>query len=75
MVAAYDLKAFSASSDKNAATFLIFLMFAWSIVPFTYLLGFLFKGYGNAQVGSFFINFLQSIIAIILFILRIIPTT
>jgi ATP-binding cassette subfamily A (ABC1) protein 3 len=38
-------------------------------------MGFMFKSYGNAQVGTFFLNFLQSIIAIVIFVLRLIPST
>lgn len=53
------------------ATCLIFLFFGLANIPFTYILGYLFKDYGNAQGVIYFFNFVSGgIVTIIILILR-----
>jgi len=75
MVLAYDIDSFT-GSESFGAVVLLFILYGWSIIPFSYFLGFLFEAYGNAQVASFFLHFLLGGIgAMIVLILRIIPST
>ena len=54
----------------------LFFLFSWAIGPFCYLFSFLFNFEGNAMLVTFFINVvLGTIIPLVIFILRLIPTT
>ncbi|KAL4478578.1 hypothetical protein ABPG74_006813 [Tetrahymena malaccensis] len=75
MIIAYDISSFTDSSCLGAISLMVFL-YGWSIIPFSYFTSFVFGDYGNAQVSSFFINFLfGGIMPMIIFILRIIEST
>lgn len=47
MVYAYDISAFTADDCMGAVVLLLFL-YGWSVIPFSYFLGFIFADYGNA---------------------------
>jgi len=54
----------------------LFLFYGWAIIPFSYLFGFLFVSFGNAQVMSFFVHFiLGGIFPLLMFILNVIQST
>ncbi|KAL4488927.1 hypothetical protein ABPG72_005714 [Tetrahymena utriculariae] len=75
MVYAYNISAFTDDDCMGAVVLLLFL-YGWSVIPFTYFIGFFFEDYGNAQVAAFFINFMAGgIFPLIIFILRIIKST
>ncbi|KAL4489354.1 hypothetical protein ABPG72_019009 [Tetrahymena utriculariae] len=75
MILAYDISSFTESSCLGAISLMVFL-YGWSIIPFSYLTSFVFGDYGNAQISSFFINFLfGGIMPMVIFILRIIEST
>ncbi len=75
MVLAFNIKAFT-EDDSFGAVVLLFILYGWSIIPFSYLIGFAFQGYGNAQVASFFLHFLMGGIgSLVVMILRFIPST
>lgn len=48
MIYAFDLSMFTDEGDVMAALCLLFFLYGFSIIPFTYLFGFLFKSHGNA---------------------------
>jgi len=76
MIKAYNLEAFL---DDNGypATWALCLMLGVALMPFTYLLSFLFKDYGNAQTVTFFICYLSGggLFVLVVLILRIIDST
>lgn len=43
MIAAFNIETFSENSDTLSACILTFVLYGWSIVPFSYLFGFAFK--------------------------------
>lgn len=47
MIYAYDIKGFIKDDCLSAVILLLFL-YGWSVIPFTYVIGFLFGDYGNA---------------------------
>lgn len=47
MVLAYDIAVFTIDESYQAVC-LLFILYGWSIIPFSYLLGFVFEAYGNA---------------------------
>lgn len=54
-----------------AATILLFLFYGLANIPFTYLVGYAFKDYGNAQGIVYFINFVAGgLVTIIILVLR-----
>ena len=76
MVEAFNIKAFTSTPDRYSAVCLLFLLFGWAIIPFTYLSGFLFKNYGASMTTTFFFNFLLgSLGSMLVFILRLIDST
>lgn len=63
-------------SDVFPYIVLQFLLFGLCDMSFTYLLGFLFKNYGSAQVAGFFFHFIVgSIFPLVIYILRLFPDT
>jgi ATP-binding cassette subfamily A (ABC1) protein 3 len=48
MMLAFNITVFTDESRTFGAVSLLFLLYGWSIIPFSYLFGFLFKSYGNA---------------------------
>ena len=59
--------------DALAATCILFFLYGTANIPLTYIFGFIFTDYGNAQVGVFFFNFiLGGLITIIILVLRLI---
>lgn len=72
-------KALSISSltDGNAYTgvILLFIFYGSSYIFFTYSFAFLFKDYGNAQAGYYFLTFIVGgMLPILTFLLRILGT-
>lgn len=58
------------------AVALLFYLYGWAIIPFTYLMGFMFKKYGNAQVSAFFLHYLVgTILPLVTYILRFFDST
>lgn len=53
------------------ATCLLFLFYGLANIPLTYILGYIFKDYGNAQGAVYFFNFVAGgILTIIILVLR-----
>jgi ATP-binding cassette subfamily A (ABC1) protein 3 len=48
MVLAYNLEVFSSEDRTYGAICLLFFLYGYAIIPFSYLFGFMFKQYGNA---------------------------
>jgi ATP-binding cassette subfamily A (ABC1) protein 3 len=58
------------------ASCLLFLFYGLSNIPLTYILGYLFKDYGNAQGAVYFFNFVSGgILTLIILVLRWISTS
>ncbi|EAR99563.1 ABC transporter family protein (macronuclear) [Tetrahymena thermophila SB210] len=75
MVLAYDIDTF-ASGENLGAISILFILYGWGIIPFTYSFGFLFQSSGSAQVTGFFFNFLTgAVLPVLVMVLRIIKTT
>lgn len=53
----FQVEAFTAESRVIQCVTLLFYLFGYSMISFTYLTSFLFKVYGSAQVSTFFLNF------------------
>lgn len=73
-------KAFSITSmiedDNWGVTWLLFILYGFAVIPFTYLSSFLFNDYGAGQLASFFFNMIVGcIINIVMWVLRIIPSS
>ena len=58
MAFAFDIETFTDDGDSFAALALLFIFYGWSAINFSYLTGFFFKSYGNAQVATFFLHFI-----------------
>ena len=57
--------------DAYTASCLLFLFYGLSNIPLTYILGYLFKDYGNAQAGYYFFTFvIGGLVTIIILVLR-----
>ena len=57
--------------DALAASAILFFLYGLTNIPLTYILGYLFKDYGNAQAALYFINFVAGgILPMIILILR-----
>ncbi len=75
MCKAFDMKAL-VEDDNWAVMWLLFLLYGYAVIPFTYLLSFLFKDPGSGQLVLFFFNLVTGgIVTIVIFILRIISST
>ena len=48
MTLAFGIETFTEDGEAFAALSLLFLLYGWGIINFTYLTGWLFKSYGNA---------------------------
>ncbi|KAL4492594.1 hypothetical protein ABPG72_007707 [Tetrahymena utriculariae] len=76
MVLAYNIDAFTSNQSDYSAVCLLFILYGWAIIPFSYLTSFIFKDYGTAQVTNFFIHFIMGAVGpLVIFILRIINST
>jgi ATP-binding cassette, subfamily A (ABC1), member 3 len=67
MSLAFDIKSFTGDSESFGALALLFILYGWSAINFSYLTGFIFKSYGNAQVATFFLHFIMVIYYFFLF--------
>lgn len=59
--------------EDNAinATAALFFLYGLANIPLTYILGYLFKDYGNAQAAVYFFNFVSGgIVSLVIYILR-----
>jgi len=61
MIQAFSLTLYTMEPAFNYII-LIFVLYGWSMIPFIFLTSFLFKSYGNAQVGTYFFTFLIGVI-------------
>ena len=53
----------------------LFFLFGFANIPFTYMLSYLFKDYGNAQGMIYFFNFITGgLLPVIILILRLLNT-
>lgn len=60
------------SGDAFAATWLLFIFYGLSYISFTYIFGFVYHDYGNAQAAYYFITFVAGgMIPLITLLLRI----
>lgn len=48
MMKVYNITAFTDSDETYGSSSLLFILYGWSIIPFSYLFGFVFKQYGSA---------------------------
>lgn len=75
MVLAFNINTFS-SGKGFAAISILFILFGWAVIPFTYLIGFLFEDTGSSQVAAFFFNFVLGAIGpLLMMILRLLKST
>jgi hypothetical protein len=57
--------------DAFGVTFMTFILYGLAYIPFTYIMGFVFKDYGNAQAGFYFFTFVAGgLLSMVIFILR-----
>lgn len=56
MCMAFDIKSL-VEGEALVATWLIFILFGFANVTFTYVMSFVFKDYGNSQAVFYFLNF------------------
>lgn len=75
MVLAFNIKTFSAGENFGGIS-ILFILYGWGIIPFTYCFGFLFSSSGSAQITGFFFNFITgAVLPVLVMVLRIIKTT
>ena len=43
MIAAFNIETFSETGETYSATVLLFVLYGWAIIPFSYVFGFAFK--------------------------------
>lgn len=61
------------SGEAYTGVWLLFIFYGLAYIPFTYIFAFVFKDYGNAQSGYYFLTFLiGGLLPVLTFILRII---
>jgi ATP-binding cassette subfamily A (ABC1) protein 3 len=71
LCSALSISAFT-SGNAYGGTWLLFIFYGLAYIPFTYILAFAFKDYGNAQAGYYFLTFVAGgMIPILTFLLRI----
>jgi ATP-binding cassette, subfamily A (ABC1), member 3 len=58
MCFAFNVETFTDTADSFWSLSLLFILYGWGAINFSYLTGWAFKNYGNAQVATFFINFI-----------------
>jgi hypothetical protein len=59
------------NGDAFAGTCLLFLFYGLAYISFTYIFAFVFKDYGNAQAGYYFLTFIiGGMFPILTFLLR-----
>lgn len=75
LILAFDMT--SMIDDGNyGIMWLLFFLYGWAVIPFSYAFSFLFKQQGNALLLSFFLHLLiGSIVSVVMFILRLIQST
>lgn len=62
--------------DALAATWLLFFLYGFANIPFSYLASFLFTDYGNSQAAFYFWNFLMGgLLSVVILVLRMIGDT
>lgn len=72
MIYAFDLEFYTEEGEVMGCITLLLFLYGFSIIPFTYVFGFLFKGPGNAQVLSFFLHYLMGgMIPLVMWILKV----
>lgn len=65
----------SLTGDSLGATWALFMLYGLAYIPFTYIVAYLFKDYGNAQAGFYFFTFVTGgLLPILTFVLRILGT-
>jgi hypothetical protein len=63
------------TGNAYAALWMLFIFYGLAYISFTYIFSFLFKDYGNAQAGFYFLTFIiGGMIPILTFLLRILGT-
>ena len=71
----FSVKAWT-SDDSYGVVWSVFILFGFAVIPFVYLLSFLFKDYGTAKTAAYFINFLSGfILSMFITVLRIIKSS
>lgn len=48
MVYAYNIETFTETTEIMNAVALLFILYGWCVISFSYVFGWLFKSYGNA---------------------------
>lgn len=62
--------------DDWGATWLVFILYGFSLISFTYMFSFIFKDFGNGQLMIFFLFFIIGAIGpIAFFVLRLIESS
>ena len=75
MVLAFNVTGWT-DTDSYGAVWLMFILYGFCVGPWSYFVSFFFKDPGNAQLVNFFFNFIIGfIVALVLWILRLINST
>lgn len=70
------LKADAFTGSAYGVTVVTFILYGSAYIPFTYILAYLFKDYGNAQAGYYFFTFVVGgLLSIVVLILRFLGGT
>ncbi len=76
-VAIAKLLSINSLTEGNAyfGTWMLFILYGLSYIPFTYLFSFYYKDYGNAQASYYFLSFITGgMLPLLTFLLRILGT-
>lgn len=74
MCLAFGISSLTEPGESYGAVWVLLIFYGTSVIPFAYLVSFLFKEYGNAQSFTFVFTFLISAIgSLVIFILKLIP--
>lgn len=59
------------TGQAYGVTVLVFILYGLAYIPFTYIIAYLFKDYGNAQAGFYFFTFVVGgLLSIVVLMLR-----
>lgn len=62
--------------DALSATWILFILYGFANIPFSYIASFLFTDYGNSQAAFYFFNFVAGgLVSVIILVLRMIGDT
>ncbi|KRW99021.1 P-loop containing nucleoside triphosphate hydrolase [Pseudocohnilembus persalinus] len=72
----YDIETYTGENETFVCVILAIFLYSWSMIPFSYCFGFVFKDHGNSQITTFFLHFiLGSTLTMVVYILKLINST